>query len=172
MAEEAKKSVPKIDTPGFPAGFHELLGQFHCIWLMFDVTLDYSIGHFLGIDREETHILVSGLEFGRKLRLLVELLKRSDHPKKDLLVECIGKLQAAKRDYITHSYIASNTTNVSFIYRSRGEFKSGRLEFHIDEFAAHVAGVVLATQLYQRNLGASGEEIDAFAIAVLNMSKS
>jgi hypothetical protein len=169
---ESSKQVAQISIGTFPPGFIETLGHFHCIWLMFDVTLDFAIGYFLAIDFEETHILVSGLEFGRKLRLLVELLKRSKHDKKDILIESIKTIQASKRDIITHSYIASNTTNISFVYKSRGEFKSGRLEFHIDDFTNHVAKIIQATQRFQNSLGVSDETIGHFANTVLSMQKS
>jgi hypothetical protein len=165
-------NVHKIETPGFPPTFHEILGQFHGLWLMFDVHVDYSIGHFLKIGFDQTHLLVSGTEFGRKLRFLVELLKRSDHPKKGILIESVRKLQSSKRDIITHSYIKSNNTNITFMYRSRGDYQSGELKFHINEFGNHVGEMVLATQRYQNAFGASLDDLTAFAKAVLNMKKS
>lgn len=158
-----------IESSGFPPDFHHLLGQFHCMWLMFDVQIDWSIGQFLKIPTEQTHILVAGMEFGRKLRLLIELLKRSEHPRKSALIECIRTLQGAKRDIITHSYIASNSTSISFIYRSRGEYKGGRLDFQIEQFSEHVIKMVKATQNYQSALNAPGEEQIAFAMAALNI---
>jgi hypothetical protein len=158
-----------IESPDFPPTFHILLGQFHCIWLMFDVQVDYSIGKFLNISPEQTHILVAGMEFGRKLRLLIELLKRSDHPKKATLIESIRTLQGAKRDIITHSYIASSKTHIRFLYRGRGEYSAGKLTFHIDQFNEHVATMVEAAQKYQRTLNAPDDEQIAFAEACLNI---
>jgi hypothetical protein len=161
--------VHEIEAPEFPPNFHKLLGQFHGLWLMFDPHIDYSIGYFLRTDSDETHLLVSGMQFGQKLRLLFELLKRSGHPQKGILMECVSKLQASKRDSITHSYIKSNSTDITFMYRARGAYKSGELPFHIDEFANHVGEMVLATQKYQNAFGASLEELDAFANAISNM---
>ncbi len=124
------------------------------------------------INADETHLLVSGMEFGRKLRFLVELLKRSDHPKKSMLIESIKTLQSSKRDIITHSYIKSNSTNITFMYRSRGDYKSGELEFHINDFENHVGEMALASQKYQNAFGASFDDLTAFAEAVLNMQKN
>ena len=117
-----KGMIRKIDFPdgSFPRGFHEVLGKFHSLWQMFDPTLDYSIGHFLRIDARSTHMLVSGMMFGTKLRLLADLIKRSNHPRKNTLAQAVKSLQASKRDQITHSYIKSNATNVTFMYRTKG----------------------------------------------------
>jgi hypothetical protein len=169
---KSRGSLRIIETLVFPPNFHKLLGQFHCMWLMFDVQVDWSIGKFLNLPTEQTHILVAGMEFGKKLRLLVELLKRSDHPKKATLIESIGTLQKAKRDIITHSYIASDETHIRFIYRARGEYSAGKLDFHIDQFNEHVATMIQAAQKYQRALGASGDEQIAFAEACLNIKQS
>jgi hypothetical protein len=164
---------PKIEAPGFPPDFHRTLGIFHGMWMMFDVTLDYSIGMFLKCAPIETHILLAGMEFGRKLRLVVELAKRSEHPKKSILVESVRKLQTAKREIITHSYIASNEENITFVNRGRGgEFKTTRTEFTMEQFSDHVRDMVEATQKYQRALGATMGDLLAFAIASFSESQS
>ncbi|PJI37388.1 MAG: hypothetical protein CTR53_20540 [Ferrovibrio sp.] len=139
---------------------------------MFDVTLDYSIGKFLRLEHSETHILVAGMEFGRKIRLLCELLKHSDHPKKQQLVEQLSILQAAKRDAITHAYVASNSTDITFIYRSRGgPYEAKELRFTYPEFKEHVTTLIEAAQRYQRMLGAPVEELLSFANTVLSLKK-
>jgi hypothetical protein len=161
-----------IEASGFPPGFHTTLGQFHCMWLMFDVTVDYSIGRLLNIGTGETHVLVAGMEFGRKLRLLVELLKRSNWPNRSLLLEAVRKLQGSKREMITHAYVASDDTHITFIYRARGEYFAKKLEYSASEFKDHVASMILASQKYQRALGAPMEDLIAFAEAALSVSKS
>jgi hypothetical protein len=55
---KSRGSLRIIETLGFPPNFHKLLGQFHCMWLMFDVQVDWSIGKFLNLPTEQTHILV------------------------------------------------------------------------------------------------------------------
>ena len=163
------KTVKKIEFPEgtFPPGFQRELGKFHALWLMFDPTLDYSIGHFLKTETRDTHMLVSGMMFGTKLRLLADLIKRSNHPKKDILAECAKTLQASKRDQITHSYIKSNASDFTLMYRNKGgSYQSGELAFHIDEFTNHVGKLAEAAQRYFNALGASADEIIAFAKAI------
>ncbi|RXH19511.1 hypothetical protein EAS54_08180 [Bradyrhizobium guangzhouense] len=134
---------------------------------MFDPTLDYSIGYFLGSDTRSTHMLVSGMMFGTKLRLLADLIKRSKHPKKDTLAEKIKLLQASKRDQITHAYVKSNKAHVTFMYRSKGgSYKSGELAFHIDGFIDHVGKMAEAAMEYQEALGAPVQELLGFAKAI------
>jgi hypothetical protein len=155
----------------FPPSFHEILGKFHGLWLMFDVHVDYSIGKFLRLTPDETHLLVSGTTFGQKLRLLHELIKRSDHQKKQSLLANIKILQSSNRDNITHAYIKSNRTNVTFMYRARGQYKSGELAFHIDEFSEHVAKMADATIQYQNEFGASEELRHVAVAAIINYSR-
>jgi hypothetical protein len=157
--------VPKLDFKDmFPPGFHELLGQFHSLWLIFDPALDFSIGHFLGTETRSTHALVSGMMFGTKLALLADLIKRSDHPKKGILSECVSTLRASKRDQITHAYIKSNKTNFTLMYRSKGgNYQSGELAFHIDDFATHVAKMAEAAKRYHEAFGVPIEQFEAFA---------
>ncbi len=164
-----ERTVRYVEYPPgiFPPGFHELLGKFHAMWLMFDPTLDYSIGHFLRTPTRDTHLIVSGMMFGTKMRLLADLIKRCDHPKKDRLAEAIRTLQASKRDQITHAYIKSNSANITFTYRSKGgSYKSGELAFHINDFIDHVGRMHEATIAYQQSFGASNEDLTAFANAI------
>jgi hypothetical protein len=163
------KLVKRAEFPdgAFPPGFHLELGKFHSLWLMCDPTLDYSIGHLLKTETPDTHLLVSGMMFGTKLRLLADLIKRSNHPKKNVLAQAIQTLQASKRDQITHAYIKSNSTNVTFMYRSKGgSYKAGELQFHMDEFTEHVANMADAVKRYFDALGASADAIMAFAAAI------
>lgn len=156
----------RIEAPGFPPDFHRTLGIFHCMFLMFDAMLDFSIGEFLKTEPIETHIMMSGMEFGKKLRLLIDLAKRSKHPKKELLVQHLRTLQSAKREIITHSYVASDETSVIFYSKSRGgDFKVTKTEFTMDEFADHVTRIVQAAQAYQNAFGSKMGDLLAFAIA-------
>lgn len=160
---------PEIEIEDFPKDFHEMLGKFHCAWLMFDPLLDYSIGKFLNISFEQTHILVAGMEFGKKLRLLIELLKRSNFEKKSVMIESLRTLQGSKRDVITHSYIASDEKNLSFIFKARGGYGASVLNFKIDEFSEHVLKMIVATQKFQDALSADVDELRYFGLVSLNI---
>ena len=93
-----------IDASGFPRDFHRLLGLFHSIWLSVDPLIDFQIGKLLNSNYIDTHILTAGMEFGRKLRILIDLLKRSDLKNKDVLIESLRMLQQSRRENITHAY--------------------------------------------------------------------
>jgi hypothetical protein len=142
------------------------------MWLMFDVIADFSVKQFLNITTDQAHILAAGMEFGRKLRFLFELIKRSTHPKRDILMESVRKLQTAKRDIITHSYIAANLNSVTFIYRARGEYAAGKLEFSITEFETHVSTMIEAAKKYQDALNEPEDNLVVFANAALSLKKS
>jgi len=163
----------KIETPNYPPDFHKLLGQFHGMWLQLDPLLDYSIGYFLSIPAEDTHILTAGMEFGKKLRILIDLIQRYPDPKKAELIKQLRILQGSKREFITHAYIESDKTNVNFISRSRGgDYKATKLEFTIDEFRAHVIKIVLAAQAYENAMDVRLSDFVEFANAALRETKS
>jgi hypothetical protein len=163
----------EIEAPNYPPGFHKLLGQFHGIWLSLDPVLDYSIGFFLSIPPEDTHVIVAGMEFGKKLRILIDLIRRYPHPRKAELIKQLKILQGSKRDQITHAYIASNREQVIFISRSRGgEYNATKLSFSIKEFSEHVVKILHAAQAYDRALGAKPDDVIAFANAALRTKNS
>src|SRR5262245_60973915 len=98
--------------------FARLLGLFFITWSQVDELVDYAIGDFLAISSVQTHLLTSGTVFGRKVRLLEGLIARSKHPKKDVLRRNLNFFRdTAKRDLLSHSYIASTSTTVTFIHR-------------------------------------------------------
>src|SRR5215212_5702226 len=111
---------PIVEGPRTPAGFYTALGMFHGVWLGLDVAVDYALATFLKIPHDDAHILTAGMEFGRKCRILIDLIKRSDHKKKAALIGSLRKIQASKRDAIAHSYLKADPTSLTFISRSRG----------------------------------------------------
>jgi hypothetical protein len=163
----------EIEAPSYPPNFHKWLGQFHGIWLTLDPVLDYSIGYFLSIPPDDTHIIVAGMEFGRKLRILIDLIRRYPHPQKAELIKQLKILQGSKRDQITHAYIASDREQVIFILRSRGgEYSATELRFAIKEFGEHVVKILHAAQAYDRAFGAKADDVLAFANAALRTKNS
>jgi hypothetical protein len=156
-------TVEETETGAFPPNFHHVLGQFHCMWMMFDVTLDFAIRKLLGITNQQAHIMCTGMEFGKKLRLVSELLKKGDVAGSAELLSAVKILQSSKRDPLTHGYISSNSTHVTFIYRNRGSYSVDKHEFAIAEFQEHVAKMVKATIQFQKALAASADELVEFA---------
>jgi hypothetical protein len=165
--------MDEIETPNYPPEFHKLLGQFHGMWLQLDPVLDYSIGYFLSIPPEDTHIITAGMEFGKKLRILIDLIQRYPDPKKAELIKHLRILKGSKREFITHAYVASNKTHVRFISRSRGgEYKATELTFSIQEFRDHVIKIVRAAIAYENAFTARPEDVIEFANAALRETKS
>jgi len=157
--------VEETEAGAFPPNFHHVLGQFHSMWMMFDVTLDFAIKKLLGINNQQAHILCTGMEFGKKLRLVSELLKRGDVANGQELASAVKILQSARRDALTHGYIASNSTHVTFIYRNRGTYSVDKVEFSIDEFEEHVAKMVKATIQFQKAIAPDVNQLGEFAIS-------
>jgi hypothetical protein len=92
------------------------LGGFHGAWSSLEVLVSYSIGHALKIPFNETHMLTSGMEFGRKATLLRNLVHRSDRKNKAQIIGLIGRLQnESLRNVFAHGMITSSRDTVTFI---------------------------------------------------------
>jgi hypothetical protein len=89
------------------------------------------------LSAEDDAVLASHVsaEFGRKLRILIDLLKNSSEPRKAELFQQLRIVRKAKREIITHSYIMSKQIHVTLIYRYRGgDYRATKHEFSINEF--------------------------------------
>lgn len=86
------------------ASYLQLLGIFHSNWSAIDVYTDFAIYQFLRVTPQQAHLITSGMVFGRKARLLDDLMRHSDDARKQKLMEAFNKIRAAKRDIISHSY--------------------------------------------------------------------
>jgi hypothetical protein len=161
---------PKIAAPtNCPDDFHELFGIFHAVWLTLDVAIDFAISHLLHTSSRDTHIMVSGMMFGSKIRLLINLVQRSHHGKKGELIATLRAIQNSKRDVFAHSYFASDKDRVLFIERTKGgDYKAIEHEFTASEFRDHVANSVLNANKFQDALGVTDEDILHFARAALS----
>lgn len=101
--------------------FTSLLGPFYGIWASIDLTTDFAIGKFLNLTPFETYLVTSGQMFGKKARLLAELVKRSSYPKKAELTGAVNLIRGkAKRDIFAHGHMWSNENVVTFVERSGG----------------------------------------------------
>jgi hypothetical protein len=115
------------------------LGLFHATWTSIDLTLDCALRRFLNITPEHMLLLTAGMELGRKIRLLIGLVQRSDDKHKAQIVGALNKLQNdAKRAAFAHSYLIDEGDGVTFLERQSGEYKIRRHHFSVDEFVAHV----------------------------------
>lgn len=150
--------------------FWYLLGCFHVTWALTDLTTDYAIWKFLGGTPLETHIITSGMMFGRKAKLLADLIANSNHPKKSEILGAFNKVRDHnKRNIIAHSYYLFDEKNVCFVERSNsGPYNAKEHTFPMDEFEDHVAKMGDYGQAFHSAIGASRELLTEFAHAALN----
>jgi hypothetical protein len=153
--------------------FQQLLGQFQVRWAALELTTDYAIWKFLKTTPEQTHLITSGMMFGRKARLLADLIGRSDHTNKAAIQGVFNKLRGGnKRDVFAHSYQHSTETTVTFVDRSSGgEYRATEHTFTLAEFKAHVDWITSASREFLVALGADSAEFVAFANASLSLER-
>jgi len=103
--------------------------------------------------------------FGRKARLLDDLITHSDDNRKQKLLEAFNKIRAAKRDIIAHSYHGSNELSVQYVERNTsGRFKANVNTYTFNEFKQYVHKFYIA-------LDASETKKNAFANAAFSLNR-
>jgi hypothetical protein len=121
------------------ASYLQLLGIFHSNWSAIDLHTDFAICQFLHVTQQQAHLITSGMMFGRKARLLADLIRNSDDGRKQKLLEAFKKIRAAKREIITHSYVASDAASVRYLERNiSGPFKAEVHSYSAKELHDHV----------------------------------
>ena len=152
------------DTLLFKDEFLAALGMFHGAWSDADLTVDYAIGQFLNLQPEQTHLLTSGMMFGRKAQLLAGLIARSDHAQKTELVAALNVLRGEiRRDWIAHAYLMATDDTVTFIHRNvSGEYRVNELTFTLTEFLEHAKKLAEAALQLQKALDLKRDKQEAF----------
>ena len=146
------------------------LGIMHFNWSVIDLYTDYAIWKFLGVTAGQAHLITSGLMFGRKARLLSDLLKRSKDANRQALIEAFNIMQAGKRDVITPAYVGDDINTVTFLERkASGSFKALVHTYTLEEFQAHSNTLLEATNKFKAALGATDQELHEFAAAALSL---
>ena len=154
------------------ASYLKLLGIFHSNWSAIDLYTDFAIYQFLHVTQQQAHLITSGLVFGRKARLLDDLIRHSDDPRKSKILEAFNKIRAAKRDIITHSYVASGAGSVRFLERNTsGPFKAEVHNYSAEKFHDHVKGIAEAASNFYNALVVDVAELEAFANAALSLNR-
>jgi hypothetical protein len=152
--------------------FNRLLGAFHYNWAALDVRIDYTIYKFLKVTPLQAHLITSGMMFGRKIRLLVDLIKHSDDPKKSELLAVLGRITKANRDILTHSYVKSDMDSVTFMERKiSGPFSAKEHSYTIAKFREHMNEVYQAELDFDRLLDTPRSDLDEFAQAALSAAR-
>ncbi len=92
------------------------LGAFHGAWLSVETLTCYAIKKFLRLTSLEAHILTAGMEFGRKVILLRNLVYRSNIPNKAEIMGALNKLMnTSLRNTLVHGIAVSGEQTVTFI---------------------------------------------------------
>jgi hypothetical protein len=169
MASQLSTEIPGVTNPNVL--YHYRLGVFHAMWGTIEILTDLSIGKFLKLPHAEAHMVLWGMMFGAKAKLLGALIKRSDHPKKQALMTALNAIRGdAKRDVVAHAYQFDGDGVVAFMERSRStEFKARLHVFTHDEFRMHVDKLIGDGNTYQEALGIEPAEFDAFVNAVMKL---
>jgi hypothetical protein len=152
--------------------FNSTLGIFHQNWAAIDLYTDFAIYKFLKITPQQAHLIVSGLMFGRKARLLTDLVYHSDATNKQSILTPFNVLRAAKREVITHSYFKSDALTLTFMERSvSGDFKATEHTYTFEEFRLHVDKTAVAIGEFAEAIEATQDEINAFVAAALSLNR-
>ena len=164
MVEDSPKYL------AFDDRFLHFFGMFHGMWASMELMLCYGITKFLNIPAQEGHVLTSGMEFGRKITLLRNLVYRSNDPNKRKIMALLGKIQnESKRNVFAHSFITSDATSLTFIERSRGgDYKVIRHQYTLREFVGHVDNFVSAAAELEKLVGVTPTELHRFADAAFS----
>ena len=167
------KNLKPVKVAGLADEFIRGLGYFFALWCTIDLTTDYAIGQFLGVSDEDAHLVTSGMMFGRKARVLADLISKSDHPQKAKMLSAFNKIRGtSKREIFAHSYLWSDDNRVVFHERSiGGDFRVIKHEFTIQQFLHHVAELAVESEKFYSALGATREQVTAFADAALNLDR-
>jgi hypothetical protein len=149
------------------------LGGFHLACSTLDKLVDFAIYKFLKVSDLQAHFVTSGMVFGRKARLLVDLIRTSDHPNKATIQRAFNEVRGAtKREIITHGYLWSEPNQIKFMERSiSGKFNAIEHEYSPIEFTIHVLVLCVNIVSFYRSLDANDDEIDKFAKAALSLNR-
>ena len=150
--------------------FITLTGLFYQAWSACELAIDMAIGQFLKIEPFQTHVLTSGMEFGRKARLLHELVKRSDHKQQGDIMRALNFLRNnALRNVFAHSYTLTTEETVTFLERPPGgQYKVRKHQFTLETYRVHVKETVQAGSDFEEALGFTRSALTEFAYAAVS----
>jgi hypothetical protein len=155
--------------------FYAHLGWFYATFTAVDLAVDFIIYKCLGLTAEQTHRLVAGMEFGKKVALARSLLPDSEFKNVPQIKGYLTKItKESLRNVFTHSFIASDHQHVAFIHRTahQGEYTCTGYKFEPDGFVQHTKEFVQLAEDFEKSLGFPHKEIADFSAAAIKEDKS
>ncbi|WP_413992225.1 hypothetical protein ACMDCR_09130 [Labrys okinawensis] len=151
----------------FHPEFQQRLGAFVAAWSSFDLTTDFAIWKFLNVSSVQAHLIVNGMTFGKKAKLLSDLIKRSEHPNKNNIIRAFNEARnCVDRDSIIHAYIQTDDDTVTFVTKNQsGSYKTKSKTFTLQEFKLYVDTFQMKGVYFHLAMGLSREEYATFAEA-------
>jgi hypothetical protein len=155
--------------------FYIALGHFHTMCSVLDPAIDYAICKFLAVPAKDAHLITPGMMFGRKTKLLADLIghnKRLEKEKRARLLGAVNALRTVRRDAITHSYIWSSKNEVNFLERkTTADFRAIEHKFTLESFATFVDDFAAKAMSFHKELGAAPRQLSLFANAALSLDR-
>ena len=153
--------------------YNALMDLFWGAWATFEMTLDFAIGKFLNTSHEQTHLITAGMMFGRRARLLADLVERSDHPRKAQISGAFDRLCGmSKRDIFAHFCRPPNQEEAHFLERSAdGRFTIKSPRFTHAEFMDQLCAFAVAGADFHSALGVTDADIQSFGAAVRSLNE-
>ena len=104
--------------------------------------------------------------------LLRALVNRSDRKNKGEIIECLSFfVEQSKRNVFAHSFARSSEENVTFVTRdNHGKFKVTEHSFTPSEFGAHVNAFIDVAKAFEKEVGLTRENIEAFSYAATGLA--
>ncbi len=155
--------------------FTDDFGTFYALWLALEVTIEYEIGRLLHLPHRKTHIIVAGMEFGRKASLFHILLDESEHRDKAKIRALLTTIQnEAKRNIFTHSILHSTENDVTFVQRKvqSHKFSVTRTTFTRQQFHAHVQKMIAVINELGELLAHDKNDFQVFCETAYNAAAS
>jgi hypothetical protein len=159
-------------TLGARHEFNVPMDLFLGAWATFEMTLDFAIGKFLQTSHEQTHLITAGMAFGRRGRLLADLVIHSDHPRKAQILGAFNKLCGMrKQEIFVHSFLQPNEEEGAFLARSaNGQFRTKSPGFTKAELMDQLRAFAVAGSDFYIALGVTDADIQSFGAAAERLS--
>lgn len=91
-----------------------LLGNFIVAWSIFDQVIDVSIYKHLGVTPRQAAIMLAGIGFEKKVKILRSLINESETPNKEAIAAIREIMGLARRNVLLHASIWNGKNTMEF----------------------------------------------------------